>query len=78
MTEASHDIEAWKVTDHTVHIGLCPDDIMVMVDHHRPAEDMEVLHNIFLNICQCRHMCVVAWKTHSYTQQYNLQIMFPT
>lgn len=60
-----------QLTDHTVHICLRPDDIMVMVDHHRPAQNVEVLHHIFLHVCQCRHVCVVPWMIN--THQHNLQ-----
>lgn len=47
-------------TYHTVHIGLSPYDVMIMVDDHWSAENVEVLHNVFLDISQCGDMRVVA------------------
>ncbi len=51
---------AKQQTDHTVHIGLSPDDVMIMVNDHRPAENMQVLHNVLLDISQCGDVCVVT------------------
>lgn len=55
-----------KQTDHAVHVGLGPDDVMVVVDDHRPAENVQVLHNVFLDISQGGDVRVVTWGTHKY------------
>ena len=49
-----------KQTDHAVHVGLGPDDVMVVVDDHRPAENVQVLHNVFLDISQGGDVRVVT------------------
>lgn len=54
-------------TDHTVHVGFGPDYVVVVVDNHRPAENMEIFHNIFLDISQCGHVCVIACRTNRNT-----------
>lgn len=51
-------------TDHTVHIGLGPDDVMIMVDDHWPAENVKVLHNIFLDVSERGDVCVVTCRIH--------------
>lgn len=51
-----------KMTDHTVHIGLSPDDVVVVVNDHRPAQNVKVLHHIFLNISQRGHMRVITCR----------------
>ena len=50
----------WRGTYHSVHIGLRPDDVVVMVDHHRSAEHVEVLHDVLLHVSQCWDVCVVT------------------
>lgn len=45
----------------TVHVGFSPDDVVVVVDDHGPAEHMQVLHDIFLDVCQRGDLSVVAF-----------------
>lgn len=47
-------------TDHTVHVSFGPDDVMIVADDHRPTENMEVLHDIFLDIRQSGDMRVIT------------------
>ena len=49
---ASRETPTQRVTYHRVHIGLRPDDVMVMVDDHWSAEHVEVLHDVLLHISQ--------------------------
>lgn len=49
-------------TDHTVHVGLGPDDVMIVVDDHWSAEDVEVLHNVFLDVSQRGDVGVVTCR----------------
>lgn len=44
-----------------VHVGLRPDDVMVMVNDHGAAEHMQVFHHILLGVGQRGDLCVVAW-----------------
>lgn len=48
-------LETWRVceeylTHHTVHVGLCPDNVMVVVYDHRSTQHMQVFHHILLYI----------------------------
>lgn len=52
------------MTYHTVHVGFRPDDVMVMVDDHWSAENVQVLHDVFLDVSQCGNMCVIACNVH--------------
>lgn len=57
-----------KQTDHAVHVGLGPDDVVVVVDDHRSAEHVKVLHDVLLHVGQRGDVCVVTWEhteTHS-------------
>lgn len=45
---------------HCVHVGLGPDDVVVVVDDHRPAEHVQVLHDVLLHVGQGGDVCVVA------------------
>lgn len=44
-----------------VHVGFGPDDVVVVVDDHGPAEHVQVLHDILLDICQRGDLSVVAF-----------------
>lgn len=67
-----------KTTDHTVHVGLSPDDVMVMVNNHRSAENMQVLHHVFLNISQCGHVCVITCRINTHTHTDILMLSYFT
>lgn len=43
-----------------VHVSLCPDDVVVVVDDHGTAQHVQVLHHVLLRISQCGDLCVVA------------------
>lgn len=45
-----------------VHVGFRPGDVMVVVDDHGAAEDVQVLHHVLLGVCQRGDLCVVAWR----------------
>lgn len=45
---------------HCVHVSLSPDDVVVVVDDHGPAEHMQVLHDVLLHVGQRGDVCVVA------------------
>lgn len=45
---------------HCIHVSLSPDDVVVVVDDHRPAEHMQVLHDVLLHVGQGGDVCVVA------------------
>src|SRR4029434_666081 len=62
---------------HTVHVGFSPDDVMVVVDNHWSAEDVEVLHHILLHVSQGGDVCVVTCthtphtpRTHTHTHTH--------
>lgn len=61
-------------TDHTVHVGLGPDDVVIVVDDHWSAEDMEVLHNVFLDVSQRGDVRVVTCRTHKYIYTHTVYI----
>lgn len=61
-----------KPTDHTVHVGFSPDDVVIVVDDHWSTEDMEVLHDVFLHVGQRGDVCVVTWRTHKYTLKHTV------
>ena len=56
---------------HCVHVGLSPDDVMVVVDDHGPAQNMQVLHDVLLDVCQRGDVCVVTCShTHTHTHTH--------
>lgn len=55
-------IRTWAY--HRVHVGLSPDDVVVMVDDHWPTENMQVLHDVLLNVRKCWDVSVKTCRTH--------------
>lgn len=45
----------------TVHVGLGPNNVMVVVDDHGTAEHVQVLHHVLLDVCQRGDLSVVAF-----------------
>lgn len=50
---------------------------MIMVDDHRPAENMEILHHIFLHVSQRGDVGVVTCRTHKYMKVYTYCTVYP-
>lgn len=44
---------------HRVHVGFCPNDVVVVVDDHWSAENVQILHDVLLHISQCGDVCVI-------------------
>lgn len=53
----------WKMVSSThgvIDVGLSPHRVMLLVDHLRTTQHMEILHHILLHICQCGNLSEVA------------------
>lgn len=55
-------LKTWGVIPYrAVHVGFSPYNVVVMVDDHRTAENMQVLHHVLLDVCQCGDLGIVAF-----------------
>lgn len=73
-------LKTWGVIPYrTVHVGFSPYNVVVMVDDHRTAENMQVLHHVLLDVRQCGDLGIVAlepWRNRGMSHSSDTSLTF--